>query len=127
MAKKSPPKPAPPPKAAPSTGSGKTIRGVVHVTPALAEKAKGKAAIFIIARGKQPGPPLAVMRILNPSFPLEFTMSEQNVMLQGVAFAGEVSLIAKLDGDGKVGTQAGDISAALAGRFRWEHVMWRSF
>ncbi len=115
VAKKSPPKPAPSPEAKPSTGSGETIRGVVRVAPALAEKAKGKAAIFIIARGKQPGPPLAVMRILNPRFPLEFTMSERNVMLQGVAFAGEVSLIAKLDGDGKVGTQAGDIFGGARG------------
>ena len=115
VAKKSPPKPVPSPEAKPSTGSVKTIRGVVRVAPALAEKAKGKAAIFIIARGKQPGPPLAVMRILNPRFPLEFTMSEQNVMLQGVAFAGEVSLIAKLDGDGKVGTQAGDIFGGARG------------
>ena len=115
VAKKSPPKPAPSPERAPSRQSGKTIRGVVRVAPALAEKAKGKAAIFIIARGKQPGPPLAVMRILNPSFPLEFTMSEQNVMLQGVAFAGEVSLMAKIDGDGKVGTQAGDIFGGARG------------
>ncbi|MCE2454124.1 MAG: hypothetical protein J4F48_15220, partial [Nitrospinae bacterium] len=66
VVKKSPPKPAPSPEAAPSTRSGKTIRGVVRVAPKLKEKAKGKAAIFIIARGKQPGPPLAVMRILNP-------------------------------------------------------------
>lgn len=116
VAKKSPPKPAPPPKTAPPAAEGgKTIRGVVRVAPALAEKAKGKAAIFIIARGKQPGPPLAVMRILNPRFPLEFTMSEQNVMMQGVAFAGEVSLIAKLDGDGKVGTQPGDIFGGARG------------
>lgn len=114
-AKKSPPKPAPPPKATPPAGSGKTIRGVVRVAPALADKAKGKAAIFIIARGSRPGPPLAVMRILNPSFPLEFTMSEQNVMMQGVAFEGEVSLIAKLDGDGKVGTQPGDIFGGARG------------
>ncbi len=115
VAKKSPPKSAPSPEAAPSTGSGKTIRGVVRVAPKLKEKVKGKAAIFIIARGKQPGPPLAVMRILNPGFPLDFTMSEQNVMLQGVAFAGEVRLIAKLDGDGKVGTQPGDIFGGARG------------
>lgn len=116
MAKKSPPKPAPPPKTPPPAAEGgKTIRGVVRVAPALAEKAKGKAAIFIIARGKQPGPPLAVMRILNPRFPLEFSMGEQNVMMQGVAFAGEVSLIAKLDADGKVGTQPGDIFGGARG------------
>ena len=118
VAKKSPPKPAQPPEPKPSAGSGKTIRGVVRVAPNLEEKAKGKAAIFIIARGKQPGPPLAVMRILNPRFPLEFTMSEEHVMLQGVAFAGEVSLIAKLDGDGKVGTEAGDIFGGARGPVR---------
>ena len=115
VAKKSSPKPAPSKEATPSAGSGKTIRGVVRVAPALAEKAKSKAAIFIIARGKQPGPPLAVMRILNPAFPLEFTMSEQNVMMQGAAFEGEVRLIAKLDGDGKVGTQPGDIFGGARG------------
>ena len=115
VAKKSSPKPAPPQKAPPPSGGGETIRGVVRVAPTLEEKAKGKAAIFIIARGKQPGPPLAVMRILNPRFPLEFSMSERNVMLQGVAFAGEVSLIAKLDGDGKVGTEAGDIFGGARG------------
>ena len=116
VAKKSPPKPAPPQiQKAPLSGGGKTIRGMVRIAPALAEKAKGKAAIFIIARGKQPGPPLAVMRIVNPVFPLKFTMSEENVMLQGVAFAGEVSLIAKLDGDGKVGTEPGDIFGGARG------------
>ena len=115
VAKKAPPRPSPSPQAKPPTASGKTIRGVIRLAPALAGKAEGKAAIFIIARGKQPGPPLAVMRILKPRFPLEFTMSEQNVMLQGVAFAGEVSLIAKLDGDGKVGTQAGDIFGGARG------------
>ena len=119
VAKKSPPKPAPPPKATPPAAEGgKTIRGVVRVAPEHKEKAKGKAAIFIIARGKQPGPPLAVMRILNPRFPLEFTMSEQNVMMQGVAFEGEVSLIAKLDGDGKVGTEPGDIFGGARGPVR---------
>lgn len=115
VAKKSPPKSAPPQEATPPAGSEKTIRGVVRVVPALADKAEGKAAIFIIARGKQPGPPLAVMRILNPRFPLEFTMSEQNVMMQGVAFEGEVRLIAKLDGDGKVGTEPGDIFGGARG------------
>ena len=115
VAKKSPPKPAQPPEPKPPAGSGQTIRGVVRVAPNLEEKAKGKAAIFIIARGKQPGPPLAVMRIVNPVFPLKFTMSERNVMLQGVAFAGEVGLIAKLDGDGKVGTQPGDIFGGARG------------
>ncbi len=116
VAKKSPPRTAPPPKTAPpAEEGGKTIRGVVRVAPGLKDKAKGKAAIFIIARGSRPGPPLAVMRILNPSFPLEFTMSEQNVMMQGVAFEGEVSLIAKLDGDGKVGTEPGDIFGGARG------------
>lgn len=115
VAKKSPPKPSPAKEAAPPAGNSKTIRGVVRVAPNLKDKAKGKAAIFIIARGKQSGPPLAVMRILNPRFPLEFTMSEQNVMLQGAAFTGEVSLVAKLDGDGKVGTEPGDIFGGARG------------
>ena len=128
VAKKSPPKPAQPPKEAmPPAGSGKTIRGVVRVAPALAEKAKGKAAIFIIARGKQPGPPLAVMRIVNPVFPLKFTMSERNVMLQGVAFAGEVASSPSSMATGRSGRSRVIFSAARAGRCRWVRVTWRSF
>lgn len=100
---------APSPAPAPPAGAGRTIRGVVRLAPALAGKEAGKAALFLIARTKEPGPPLAVMRIPNPRFPLRFTMGERDVMLRGAAFAGEVLLTAQLDGDGKVGTQAGDI------------------
>lgn len=114
-AKKPSPKPAPPRRAEPPTGGGRTIRGVVRLAPALREKAGGKAALFIIARGRRPGPPLAVLRIQKPRFPLEFTMSERDVMLQGAAFSGEVRLSARLDGDGKVGTQAGDILGRARG------------
>lgn len=114
-AQKPPPKPAPPRQPEPSTGGDPTIQGEVRLASALAEKARGKAALFIIARGKRPGPPLAVLRILKPRFPLKFTMSERDVMLRGAAFSGEVSLVARLDGDGKVGTRPGDILGGARG------------
>ncbi len=119
-AKKPSPGVAPSPKPpAPPAGAGRTIRGVVRLAPALAEKAAGKAALFLIARTKGAGgPPLAVMRIANPRFPLRFTMSAQDVMLRGAAFSGEVVLTAQLDGDGKVGTQAGDVLGGARGPVR---------
>ena len=114
-AKKPSPKPAPPRRAKPPAGGGRTIRGVVRLAPAMEERAGGKAALFIIARGERPGPPLAVLRIPKPRFPLEFAMGERDVMLQGAAFSGEVRLSARLDGDGKVGTQAGDLLGRARG------------
>ena len=116
---------SPPPQQAPSPeeagappAGGPTIGGVVRLAPALAEKARGKAALFIIAHKTRPGPPLAVMRIPNPRFPFAFTMGARDVMLEGTEFSGEVSLSAKLDGDGRVGTQPGDLSGAVPGKVR---------
>ncbi len=116
VARKFSPKRAPPRENAPPIKGAARIRGVVRLAPELAEKAEGKAALFIIARTASTGPPLAVVRILKPRFPLAFTMSERDVMLRDVAFSGAVRLIARLDGDGKVGTQAGDILGEARGR-----------
>lgn len=68
-------------------------------TVKLAEgaKIKGQGTLFVIARQKNQvgGPPLAVVRIQNPSLPIGFTMSQKSVMIPTNVFAGELRLSAK--------------------------------
>lgn len=100
--------PAPPPAVAAAAGG--VISGTVTVSAALAARAKGKPVLYLIVRGAQPGPPLAVVRIANPRFPLPFRITKENVMMPGVPFAGKVRITARIDSDGNAGRpQPGDM------------------
>jgi cytochrome c-type biogenesis protein CcmH len=98
------------------SGGGGTISGTIAVAPGLAAKAAGKPVLFIIARTERPGPPLAVVKMANPKFPMKFTLSQANVMVQGRPFQGNLRITARLDSDGSAGPgQPGDIEGASAG------------
>ena len=61
-------------------------------------------------------PPLAVQRLQTGTFPMSFTLSQDNVMLPGVIFEGTVNLLARIDADSNAMTREPDApSAALAG------------
>ncbi len=80
---------------------GPTSRNDLQITGTvkLAEgvKIKGQGTLFVIARQKNQvgGPPLAVVRIQNPSLPIGFTMSQKSVMIPTNVFAGDLRLSAK--------------------------------
>ena len=96
-------------------GAGEVISGTIDVAPALRTKAQGKPVLFLIARKGGGGPPLAVVRVANPRFPLAFEISKRNVMIPGVPFEGVVSLSARLDADGSAGPAgAGDLEGRTA-------------
>ncbi len=59
--------------------------------------------------GVNAGPPLAVRRLRNSGFPLKYEVSEANVMIRGMPFQGSVNVTVRLDGDGRVGSQPGDL------------------
>ncbi|MBI2881260.1 MAG: hypothetical protein HYY21_06710 [Candidatus Tectomicrobia bacterium] len=107
------PKAAPPePKAAPPprVSGRKSISGAITVSPSLGEPPKG-GALFIVVRpaATASGPPLAVRRVNNTGFPLRYEVTEENVMIAGMPFEGEVSVTVRLDQDGAVGVQPGDL------------------
>ncbi len=105
-----------PPNHPPVPGGGETISGTIKVAPALAKKAEGKPVLFIIARSDRPGPPLAVARIGSPKFPLKFTLSKANMMMQGIPFQGNVRISIRLDSDGSAGPiQPGDMEGKSSG------------
>lgn len=93
------------------------VSGTISISSALLEKAPKNAALFIIARKSGEGaggPPLAVKRITDPTFPLEFSIGQANTMLPGAVFEGEVNLHARLDQDGTVRSSPGDIEGRVS-------------
>jgi len=98
--------------------AGQPISGRIEVAPALAGEAPEGAILFVIARpeGATGGPPLAVLRIPGPEFPLEFEIGPGDVMIPSMRFEGPISLSARLDADGNAMTRgATDLSSAVAG------------
>jgi hypothetical protein len=83
------------------------IQGRIELAPTIAEGASTGGVLFVIARtqGAGGGPPLAVLRIAEPSFPLDFSIGPENVMVPGRRFEGPISLSARLDGDGNAMTR----------------------
>ena len=50
--------------------------------------------------GREGGAPLAVQRILSPSFPFAFGITERDAMIEGTPLIGEMSVTARVDQDG---------------------------
>jgi len=97
--------------------SGQTISGKITVDPKLKDRIDPQAALFIIARpaAGAGGPPLAVKKIDHPTFPLNYSLGQENVMMQNTPFTGKINIIVRLDKDGNPTTRgAGD----LAGEYK---------
>ena len=104
------PKTTPP---AATVGSGQTISGTITIDAKIKDKIDPQAALFIIARpaGSPGGPPLAVKKIDKPKFPLQYSLSQENVMMQGTPFTGKINLTVRLDKDGNPTSRgAGDMT-----------------
>jgi hypothetical protein len=90
------------------------ITGEISLAPELAMARPDGAVLFVIARsaGVEAGPPLAVLRIPNPDFPLDFSIGPEDVMIPSMQFVGAISLSARLDADGNAMTRTpGDIAS----------------
>jgi len=96
-----------------AAGGAETISGSVTLAPDLRGAVPAHAVLFVVARaaGVQAGPPLAVLRIPNPSFPMAFEIGPNNVMIPSMRFQGPIDLTARVDGDGNAMTRLpGDLS-----------------
>jgi len=96
------------------------VRGTVRLAPAVQAKIGGSDALFVIAReaGKQGGPPLAVIKMVGMSFPAEYRLSQEDVMMPGAWFRGKLEIKATLRKSGFVGMPtkhdlAGNAAAAV--------------
>ena len=96
-----------------AASSSAQISGKITIDPKLKANVDPNAALFIIARpgGGAGGPPLAVKKIDKPVFPLTYSLSQENVMMQGTPFTGKINLTVRLDKDGNPVTRTpGDMT-----------------
>ncbi len=106
------------PGAGSPSAEGEPIRGRIELAPGLEGAQPADGVLFVIARpqGVSGGPPLAVLRVPDPRFPLEFTIGPENVMIPSMRFQGSLSLTARLDADGNAMTRGeADLSSAVEG------------
>ena len=98
---------------APAVSPSARISGKITIDPKLKATIDSNASLFIIARaaGGAGGPPLAVKKIDKPVFPLTYSLSQENVMMQGRPFTGKIDLTVRLDKDGNPVTRGpGDMT-----------------
>jgi hypothetical protein len=87
------------------------------VSPELASRLPASGSLFVIARqrGSVAGPPLAVLRVARPRFPVAFEIGPENVMIPSMRFEGEIQISARFDSDGDAMTQLpGDLSGSAS-------------
>jgi cytochrome c-type biogenesis protein CcmH/NrfG len=94
--------------AAPSSSA--EVSGTISIDPKLRGDVDPNATLFIIARQTGGGPPLAVKKIDKPTFPLSYSLGQENVMMQGRPFTGKINISVRLDKDGNAMTrEAGNL------------------
>lgn len=107
------------PPAAPVAEAAAPIRGSVRLAPELSGAVPPGAVLFLIARGPSPGPPLAVQKIAEPKFPLEFSIGPDDRMIREMPFVGPISISARIDADGNATTrEAGDLFGESPGSYQ---------
>jgi cytochrome c-type biogenesis protein CcmH len=105
------------PPAAPE-GGGAPLRGTIRIAPQLAERVPSGAVLFLIARTGPAGPPTAVRRIAEPSFPLDFSIGPDDRMIASMPFDGPFQLVARVDADRDAVTRnPGDLQGEADGSF----------
>jgi cytochrome c-type biogenesis protein CcmH len=108
----------PPPGPETAARTGPPLRGTIRIAPDLAERVPAGAVLFLIARTGAPGPPTAVRRIANPSFPLEFSIGPDDRMIAAMPFQGPFQLVARVDADRDAITRnPGDLQGEADGSF----------
>jgi hypothetical protein len=100
--------------AGPASDAAEPVAGTVVLAEELSGRIPPGAVLFVIARHGTTGPPMAVKRIVEPSFPFDFSIGPEDRMSQRLPFAGPLQVTVRLDADGKAATrEPGD----LQGRF----------
>ncbi len=84
----------------------KAISGTVSLAKGLEKEVKPlQGTLFIFAKNAgqasaNGSPPLAVLRIPDPKFPLTFSLSAENVMMAGTVFEGPFAVYARYSPSG---------------------------
>jgi cytochrome c-type biogenesis protein CcmH len=103
------------PPAVATEATSEAIEGTLEVAPNLVGRIPPGAVLYVVARTAQGGPPLAVVRVASPRFPMRFSIGPDDRMNQSMPFAGEMLITARVDTDGNAMTRSpGDLQGASA-------------
>jgi hypothetical protein len=88
-----------------------SVGGILRIDPELAKKLPDTWKLFLFARpvGVANGPPLAVKLLDSVKFPYAFTIGQENTMMPGSVFEGEMTLTARIDQDGDARSSPDDL------------------
>lgn len=79
----------------------------------------GRGVLFLIAKSPQGGPPLMVKRLEVSRFPIDFTLTQADLMMPGTPLPAQMTLTARLDADGSAGPAApGDVENSQKPAFK---------
>lgn len=96
---------AAPPPAAATGATSEAIQGTLELAPDLVGRVPPGAVLYLMAKAGQGGPPVAVVRIPNPSFPMQFSIGPDDRMNQSMPFADQVLISVRVDADGNAMTR----------------------
>ena len=105
------------------TGANKAhkLGGKIQLSAALQSKVKNTDVLYVIARTQQIGPPTAVKRITQPTFPLAFEIGPEDAMIKPPAGAPTgfepgtpITLTARLSHSGNAIGEPGDFEGVYA-------------
>jgi cytochrome c-type biogenesis protein CcmH len=116
--------PAAPPQGAaatpaPAGAGGATLSGRITLAPARKADVTPSDVVYLVARRLPDSPGtrgslVAVKRFTASSFPIEFTLSQADMMFKNGAFEGELTLSARVDKDGDpITRRKGDVFGTL--------------
>ncbi len=96
------------------SGGGASVSGTIDIAPELFVRLRGSETLYVMARRGEGGPPVAVKRFRGLRFPMAYTLTGADQAVQGSPFAGEVTIVARIDLDGNAGVpQGGDMEGII--------------
>jgi len=98
--------------------AGAPLRGTIRLADELKERVPPGAVLFLVARTGSGGPPTAVKRVPDPSFPLEFELGPDDRMIETMPFTGPFKLTVRIDADHNAMTRnPGDLQGEAEGSY----------
>jgi len=76
------------------------ITGTVTLAKGVEAKPGGVLFVFAKSPGVAGGPPLAVLRVADPKFPVKFELGAKNAMMPGTPFKGPFTVTARYSPSG---------------------------
>ena len=97
---------------------GNQILGTIAIATTLKNKVKNTDVLYIIVRGQQAGPPVAVKRFVGPKFPLSYAIGAENAMMPNASQAFDaavpMTVAARLSHSGNAMPAKGDLEGFYA-------------